>query len=59
MADLDISNPLLVIVAFFGIFFSALMVIIRLGFVAVLNPIGGVLAGLFLGGVWLKTFAEK
>jgi len=59
MGELDISNPLVVIVGFFGIFFTSLMIIIRLGFVAVLSPIAGILGGLLLGGVWIKTFAGK
>ena len=59
MADLDISNPLVVIAGFFALFFTSIMVIVRIGMVGVINPIGGVIAGLLLGGVWLKTFMEK
>lgn len=59
MAELDVSNPFVVIAGFFGLFITALTVIVRIGFVGVVNPIGGLVAGILLGGVWLKTFTEK
>lgn len=59
MGDLDVSNPFVVIAGFFGLFVTVIMVIIRIGFVGVINPIGGVVVGLLFGGVWLKTFTDK
>ena len=59
MADLDISNPLVVIVGFFGIFFTAMTFIVRIAMFGILSPVAGIVGSLLLGGAFFKIFTEK
>jgi len=60
MADIDFSDPLQVIVAFFGIMLTSLVFIMRFLPLILTGGLIGSLFGIFGGGfIWFKIFSEK
>ena len=60
MADVDFSNPFVVITGFFAVFITAMMFLVKIVQFGVLGGLGMALIGLLgFGAVWGKTFGKK
>jgi len=59
MADIDFSNPLMVIVGFFGIMMTIFLVLIRVLMVGFINPMAGIAVGFVAGLALFTTMNER